>query len=151
MAFRIRRIVTARDARGKAVVQSDGYVASAPGKFDNNISAADVWWTHSVPADVAGHDAASEPSPGMPAPAGTLLKVLELLPGTKPRMHETRTLDYVIVLEGEVGMLLDDGAEVHMKAGDHMIQRGTLHGWANRSDKPCRIAFILVSAAVVQR
>jgi quercetin dioxygenase-like cupin family protein len=147
MAFRIRRIVTERDARGKAVVKSDGYVESAPGKIDRNISAADVWWTHCVPADISGHDATSEPSPGMPTPAGTLLKVLELAPGTKPVMHETRTLDYVIVLDGEVVMLLDDGAEVHMKAGDLMIQRGTLHGWANRSDKPCRIAFVLVSAA----
>jgi uncharacterized cupin superfamily protein len=61
-------------------------------------------------------------------------------------MHKTETLDYVIVIEGEVDMLLDDGAEVHMKAGDIMIQRSTLHGWANRSDRPCRIAFVLLDA-----
>jgi len=76
----------------------------------------------------------------------TILKVLELSPGTQPVMHETETLDYVIVMEGEVDMLLDDGAEVHMKAGEVIIQRGTLHGWANRGDKPCRIAFVLVDA-----
>ena len=146
MAFRIRRIVTAHDAGGKAVVSTEGYIDSAPGKIDENISAADIWWTHSVPADVERHDATREPSPIMPPPTGTLLKVLELSPGTKPLMHRTETLDYVIVIEGEVDMLLDDGAEVHMKAGDLMIQRATLHGWANRSDRPCRIAFVLLDA-----
>lgn len=146
MAFRIRRIVTAHDPGGKAVVGTDSFVESTPGKIDKNISAADIWWTRSVPADVAGHDATREPSPGMPTPGGTILKVLELSPGTKPVMHKTETLDYVIVIEGEVVMLLEDGAEVRMRAGDLMVQRGTLHGWTNRSDKPCRIAFVLVDA-----
>ena len=146
MSFRIRRIVTAHDASGKAVVGADGYLVSSPGKIDKNISAADIWWTRSVPADVVGHDASSEPSPTMPPPQGSMLKVLELSPGTKPVMHKTETLDYVIVMQGDVDMLLEDGAEVHMKAGDLMIQRGTLHGWANRSDKLCRIAFVLLDA-----
>lgn len=146
MSFRIRRIVTGHDASGKAVVSTDGQVESSPGKIDKNISAADIWWTRSSPADIGVHDAREEPSPGMPTPAGTILKVLELSPGTQPVMHETETLDYVIVMEGEVDMLLDDGAEVHMKAGEVIIQRGTLHGWANRGDKPCRIAFVLVDA-----
>ncbi len=146
MSFRIRRIVTAHDALGKAIVSTDGTIESSPGKIDRNISAADIWWTRFSPADLGGHDAREEPSPGMPTPAGTMLKVLELAPGTRPVMHKTETLDYVIVMEGEVDMLLDDGAEVHMKAGEVMIQRGTLHGWANRGDKPCRIAFVLVDA-----
>jgi uncharacterized cupin superfamily protein len=146
MSFRVRRIVTAHDALGKSVVGSDGAIESTPGKIDRAISAADIWWTPSVSADVVVRDARSEPSPGMPSQGGTLLKVLEISPGTKPVMHKTETLDYVIVIEGEVDMLLDDGAEVHMKAGDIMIQRSTLHGWANRSDRPCRIAFVLLDA-----
>lgn len=146
MSFRIRRIVTGHDASGKAVVSTDGRVESSPGKIDRNISAADLWWTRSSPADNGGHDARKEPSPGMPTPAGTVLKVIELSPGTEPVMHRTETLDYAIVMKGEVDMLLEDGAEVHMKAGDIMIQRGTLHGWTNRSEKPCRIAFVLVDA-----
>ena len=60
-------------------------------------------------------------------------------------MHKTETIDYVIVMDGEVDMLLDD-SEVHMVAGDVMVQRGTWHGWTNRGDKTCRIAFILVDA-----
>lgn len=146
MAFRIRRVVTAHDANGKAVVASDAAVESSPGNIDKNISGADLWWTHCIPADLAGHDASREPTPRMPTANGTLLKVLELSPGTKPVMHKTETLDYAIVMEGEVEMLLEDGAEVHLEAGDVLIQRGTLHGWANRSNKPCRIAFLLVSA-----
>ncbi len=146
MSFRIRRVVTAHDASGKSVVGSDGVIESSPGRIDKTINAADIWWTRAVPAVVAGHDASNEPSPGMPTPGGTLLKVLEIAPGTKPAMHKTETLDYVIVMDGEVDMLLDDGAEVHVKAGELMIQRGTVHGWTNRGDRPCRIAVVLVDA-----
>ena len=145
MAFRIRRIVTGHDVNGKAVVSAESYIESTPGKIDTNISAADIWSTNSMPPDLYGQDPIQKSLPTTPPPAGTMLKVLELSPGTKPLMHKTETLDYVIVIEGEVYMLLDDCAEVHMRAGDLMIQRATLHGWANRSDKPCRIAFVLVS------
>ncbi len=60
-------------------------------------------------------------------------------------MHRTRTLDYAIVLAGEIDMLLDEG-EVHLKAGDILIQRGTNHAWVNRGEEPCRIAFVMVDA-----
>ena len=146
MSSRVRRIVTARDGGGKSVVGSDAEIEFSPGRIDPNIRAADLWWTPSVPVDVAAHNAQREASPGMPTPGGTLLKVLDIAPGTKPLMHKTDTLDYVFVLAGEIVMVLDDGAEVRMRAGDIMIQRGTLHGWTNRSAAPCRIAFVLVDA-----
>jgi uncharacterized cupin superfamily protein len=75
-----------------------------------------------------------------------VLRVLELPPGNEAHMHKTETLDYVIMLEGEVDMILDDGAEVHMNQGDYMIQRATWHGWVNRSKKPCKIVFVLIDA-----
>jgi uncharacterized cupin superfamily protein len=66
-------------------------------------------------------------------------------PPRHPSMHRTRTIDYAIVLSGEIDMLLDD-TEVHMKAGDCMVQQGTNHAWVNNSGKNCRIAFVLIGA-----
>lgn len=60
-----------------------------------------------------------------------------------PLMHRTKTVDYGIVLEGEVYLVLDK-EETLLKAGDVVVQRGTNHAWANRSDRPCRMAFILI-------
>jgi len=64
-----------------------------------------------------------------------------------PLMHRTETLDYAVVLEGEITMLLDD-SEVHLKAGDVVVQQGTNHAWANRGNEPCQIAFVLIGARV---
>ena len=60
-------------------------------------------------------------------------------------MHETRSVDYGIVISGEIDMLVDED-EVHLKAGDVIVQRGTNHAWANRGTEPCRIAFVLIDA-----
>jgi hypothetical protein len=146
MAFRIRRIVTGHDGDGKAVVSTDDVIESTSGKIDPNFSATDIWLTKSTPPELDGADPLGAPLPTMPAPGETMLKVLELPPGAKPVMHKTATLDYVIVLAGEVVMALDDGAEVQMRAGDVMIQRATMHGWGNPGPEPCRIAFVLVGA-----
>ena len=59
--------------------------------------------------------------------------------------HRTRSIDYAIVLDGEIDMLLDD-TEVHCKAGDIMVQQGTNHAWVNKSGKPCRICFVLIDS-----
>ena len=145
MAFRVRRIVTAEDEDGRSVIASDQLVTSAPGVITKEVGNALIWATAEMPVDLgAGEPTAQELEP---ASDGTIFRILELPPGIPPYMHRTSTLDYVIVLEGEVDMLLDDGAEVHMSTGDVMVQRGTYHGWTNRGDTPCRIAFILVDAA----
>jgi uncharacterized cupin superfamily protein len=60
-------------------------------------------------------------------------------------MHRTRTVDYAVILSGEVDMLLDD-SEVHLNAGDVVIQRGTNHAWVNRGNAPCKVAFVLIDA-----
>jgi uncharacterized cupin superfamily protein len=67
------------------------------------------------------------------------------LPPRHPMMHRTRTLDYAIIMSGEIDMLLDEG-EVHLKAGDVLVQQATNHAWVNRSSKPCRVAFILMDS-----
>jgi len=63
-----------------------------------------------------------------------------------PFMHRTETIDYAVVLEGEITMLLDD-SEVHLKAGDVVIQRGTNHAWSNRSSKPAKMLYVLIDGA----
>jgi mannose-6-phosphate isomerase-like protein (cupin superfamily) len=67
------------------------------------------------------------------------------LPPRHPAMHRTRTVDYAVVMTGEIDMLLDD-SEIHLKAGDVLVQQGTNHAWVNRGTEPCRIAFVLVDA-----
>ena len=63
--------------------------------------------------------------------------------GPHPLMHRTQTLDYAIVIDGELTLVLDD-SETVLRAGDIVIQRGTSHAWANRSAAPCRVAFVLI-------
>jgi mannose-6-phosphate isomerase-like protein (cupin superfamily) len=67
------------------------------------------------------------------------------LPPRHPMMHRTRSLDYAIIMSGEIDMLLDEG-EVHLKAGDVIVQQATNHAWVNRGKAPCRIAFILMDS-----
>ena len=74
---------------------------------------------------------------GLTAPAGEKAR--------HPGMHRTESIDYAVVLSGEIDMLLDD-SEVHFRASDVLVQRGTIHAWANRGDEVCRIAFILIGA-----
>jgi len=62
-----------------------------------------------------------------------------------PGMHKTNSIDYALIMEGEIDMLMDD-TEVHLQAGDVVVQRGTVHAWANRGSAPCKIAFILIDA-----
>ena len=71
--------------------------------------------------------------------------MIDFPPGNPPHMHRTETIDYVIVIEGEIDMDMDDST-VKLKAGDVMVQRGTNHAWANRSNKMARVAFVLVDA-----
>jgi len=147
MPFKIRRIVTTHNASGKAIVGSDDYLEAKPGVMTKEVGNAGIWATTSTPAQTTGdQDPAAQQTALTPGPNGTIFRILELPPHTEPHMHRTDTLDYVIVMEGEVDMLLDDDAEVHMQAGDVMVQRATMHGWANRGDTLCRIAFVLIDA-----
>jgi quercetin dioxygenase-like cupin family protein len=103
-----------------------------------------MWVTHQSPCDFLDDvDHGQSYSGTPPPPGGTRMGVIEMLPGEhRPPLHRTDTLDYVICIAGEMGMLLDDGVEVFMKAGDIMIQRGTAHAWFNRGSEPARIAFV---------
>ena len=148
MALRVRRVITGHDANGKAVVKIDEVATHAfvgrPGATGLN-----VWATEGFPADNDGADDAGLRKVGTTLPNGTIFRILEFAPGLAPRNHRTDSIDYIVVLSGEIDMELDDTL-VHLKAGDVMVQRGTIHNWINRGTAPCVLAVILVDAKSVE-
>jgi quercetin dioxygenase-like cupin family protein len=148
MSVAPRRIVTGHDASGRSVVLSD---APTPKTLDIGSAAFhELWITDATPAAIA----ASEPEPTdrparTPPPAGgVMVRFTEMAPGAEAPMHRTETVDVGVVLEGETWLLLDDGSETRMSAGDVVVQRGTNHAWANRSDRPVRMMFVLIDGAI---
>jgi quercetin dioxygenase-like cupin family protein len=145
MAFRVRRIVTGRNAGGKSAVASDALVESVAGRFDDRVARCDPWRTDSLPPSLDGRDPMKAEPTVTPSPGGTIFRILEIPPGNDTTKHKTATLDYYVILEGELYMTLDEG-EVLCKAGDVIVQRSTNHGWDNRSGKPARFAEVLIDA-----
>ncbi|MFT5538995.1 MAG: quercetin dioxygenase-like cupin family protein [Alphaproteobacteria bacterium] len=142
--MQIRRIVTGHDKDGNAVVVKDEEMSNVKVMPSGNKGCV-MWATESTPADANSDDDPALKERGLPPPAGgSVLRILELAPHKDAFMHRTDTVDYCIVLEGECVMHLDGDGEVAMKQGDILIQRGTWHGWENRSNAPCRLAFMLI-------
>jgi mannose-6-phosphate isomerase-like protein (cupin superfamily) len=174
MARQTRRVITGHDASGKAIVVADGAAPNMRTR-DAGPTATLLWVTDRAPAQVDGVGDAAARQVGVAPPAGgSILRIVDFPPvgadiasldntamkkemgldedhGSKgkparhPFTHRTRSVDYALVLEGEIDMLLDD-SEVHLKAGDVLIQMATNHAWVNNSDKNCRIAFVLVDS-----
>jgi quercetin dioxygenase-like cupin family protein len=148
MTLQVRRVVTGHDAKGNAIVTIDedakNIISNRPGA-----SSCVVWSTAGFPIDNDGNDDPSARKIGTTIADGTVFRVLRLEPGVSPRRHRTDSIDYAIVMDGEIDMELDNGESVHLKAGDVLVQRGTVHNWVNRGTKPCTIAFVLISAKPV--
>jgi quercetin dioxygenase-like cupin family protein len=169
----IRRVLTADDASGKSFIAQDGpspairWVPERPGYRVTNL-----WRTGAAPADVAAPDSIAQHQGVAPPPGGTVLRIIDFppepqdpqelermlqatfgsmyqdanhapQPGQHPGMHRTSTVDYALMLAGEMVAIMDQ-QETVLHAGDVLIQRGTNHAWANRSGKPARIAFVLI-------
>ena len=172
-ARELRRVVTTVDKGGKAVVLFDGENPHREVRpLRGNISRA-LWATPGAPAQIQGDiDRAAGVKMTSPADGGTVFRIVDYppvtpeqealdvnarmhelkheaaikgLPPRHPFMHRTRSVDYAIIMSGEIDMLLDD-SEIHLKAGDVLIQQGTNHAWINRGKDVCRIAFVLVDA-----
>jgi quercetin dioxygenase-like cupin family protein len=143
--MKIRRILTGHDAQGRSLVADDSLIDSHPGKMDAAIAIADLW-LNGLPPALDGADPTQSDFPVLPNDGGAVFRILELMPGTAPHMHKTATIDYIVVLAGTLSMLLDDGTELAMKPHDVMIQRATVHGWANRGTEPCRFATVVIDA-----
>ena len=148
-----RRVVTGHDQNGKSVVVSDGpppqhHSMRGPSVGADFIETGRVVPEVHRPASVEAREPNEREFTIMPA-AGHLLRILEVYPlkagGKRTVMHRTQTLDYVVVIEGELVLLLDD-SEVTLKPGDVVVQRGTDHAWENRSDQVARAAFFHLDA-----
>jgi quercetin dioxygenase-like cupin family protein len=148
MTVQVRRVVTGHDENGKAIVTIDEVsknVVSARPKT----SACVVWTSQGFPVNNDGDEDEGLRQTGTTLDGGTVFRVLELEPGNSPRVHRTNSIDYAVVISGEVDMELDDSV-VHLKAGDVLVQRGTVHNWVNNGSEPCRIAFVLIDAKPVE-
>jgi mannose-6-phosphate isomerase-like protein (cupin superfamily) len=146
----VRRVVTGHDANGKAVVKIDevctDFIESRPNGLIRNI-----WTTDTVPANNDGQeDASKRPGRFTMIENGSVFRILHFLPGVQKRMHRTDSIDYLVIMAGEIDMELDEGEKVHLKAGDVMVQRGTVHNWVNNGTEPCTMAVILVHAKPVE-
>ena len=175
MSTPTRRVVTGKDETGNAIVVSDGTASRVHTRKELGITNTVLWVTDRTPAPLGEQGHADKLEVGVvPLPGGTIFRIIEFAPQKdvqadyetklqslrriglapegpsreKPRdpgMHRTRTIDYIVILSGEIDMLLDD-SEVHLTAGDVVIQVGTNHAWVNRGNQPCRAAVVLVDA-----
>ena len=110
----------------------------------------EIWCTAQMPVQIG----ATEPEPTdrpvrTPPPTdGVTIRFTEMASGAQSSIHRTETVDVGVVLEGETWLLLDDGSETRVNAGDAVVQRGTNHAWANRTDRPVRILFVLIDGTI---
>lgn len=172
----IRRVITGHDDDGRSRVVIDETMTRDLGnvltpKGQDNVRLCDVWICNGVPTHNEGNaDTVADRVTLEPPAGGVVFRTLEVPPDSErnfdtmrdyfdamgagarlegkqhPGMHKTNTVDFLVIISGEIWMLLDED-EVHLRAGDTCVQRGTLHAWSNRSDKPCLLAGVLVDAA----
>lgn len=176
MVNRIRRIVTGHDAQGRAIIVSDEAAPRhITFETLTGLEFIELWGTSNIPQiPVAPGDPTKVITSFVPTPSGSRFRIVRFpsnqeiasidpvafhaefqhkIPGLsdaheldQPGMHTTTTIDYGIVLSGEIDLELDDQAEIHLKAGDCIVQNGTRHAWRNRGAEACTIAFIMIGA-----
>jgi len=176
MIWRVRRVLTGHDAQGRSTFIADGEAPSVKEMTAiTGLALTDLWETKGAPASNEGHaDAADRPVRLEPPKNGTILRIVEFPPdsawrgatdgkagfkaigaghaqdksSSDPMMHKTSTVDYIIVLKGEIHAIMETGEKL-LRAGDILVQRGTNHSWSVRGNEPCIVAALLVSAKPV--
>jgi mannose-6-phosphate isomerase-like protein (cupin superfamily) len=145
MTLNIRRVVTGHDENGKAVVRVDDAGRNRMSGRANQERQL-IWTTDDLPVHFIedGEDKGAREI-GTTITNGSVFRVVEFGPGVAPRNHRTDSVDYAVVMSGEIDMEMDDTL-VHLKAGDVLVQRGTIHNWVNNGTEPCVIAFILIAS-----
>jgi quercetin dioxygenase-like cupin family protein len=144
MSLKIRRVITGHDAHGRAKVLIDEQVKNVMSQRPGALYSV-IWSSEGFPVDNDGDADPSGKKIGTTIANGTVFRIVSFGPGVAPRNHRTDSIDYAVVMSGEIDMDLD-GTTVHLKAGDVLVQRGTIHNWINKGTEPCVIAFTLVSA-----
>jgi quercetin dioxygenase-like cupin family protein len=148
MSLQIRRVVTGHTADGRAKVEVDeiatNVISNRPGA-----SSCVVWSTKGFPVDNDGFSDPTKTAFKTTVDNGAVFRVVQYEPGVSPRNHRTDSIDCAVVMSGAIEMELDDGVTVKLKAGDLLVQRGTIHNWVNRGPEVCAIAFVLISAKPV--
>lgn len=139
--MKIRRVVTGHDENGKAMVQWDNEVESVSGR--PGFSRTEMWATKQLPPVLTDEDP-REWEVGTSIAGGSVFRIIQFDPGVAGRQHVTDSIDYALVLSGEIDMELEEGNQVHLNAGDVLIQRATVHNWINRGKVPCVMAFVLL-------
>ena len=149
MTLSIRRVVTGHDAQGRARVAIDEVCRNVISRRPSHASCV-VWSTGAFPADNGDERDGAAREVATTDPNGTVFRIVEYAPGVAPRNHRTESVDYAVVLAGEIDMELE-GETVRLRAGDVLVQRGTVHNWVNSGAVPCIIAFVLVAARPIER
>jgi quercetin dioxygenase-like cupin family protein len=149
MPLQVRRVVTGHDKDGRAIVRIDevsqNLRSARPGA-----TACVIWTSEGFPIDNTGTEDEGLRETGTTHENGTVFRILELQPGNIPRVHRTDSLDYAVIMKGEIDMELETGEITHLKAGDVVVQRGTVHNWINNGTELCVIAFVLIAANPVE-
>jgi mannose-6-phosphate isomerase-like protein (cupin superfamily) len=158
LSTRPRRVVTGHTPDGVSVVVSDGPVPVSRELPQDGVAFHEIWNTEGAPTVLYAVEP-NEPTERTlavpPPPHGTKIRINEFQPGhldergLQSPVHRTESVDYGIVLEGEITLVLDD-SEVTLRAGDIVVQRGTDHAWANRSDAVAKVCFVLVDGSFDQ-
>ena len=163
MSIEVRRVVVSHDAQGRSFVTSDDIAGVTPVRPGLDIVSRELWVTDAMPVDnsdgvaaeqaagaVARHDTVHGPHERYVGNGqGTAFRITEFAPGHPVVAHRTETVDYDVVVVGEIDLELEDGDPVHLRAGDAVVVRGVTHAWANRGTKTAVLAFILIDAAPV--
>jgi quercetin dioxygenase-like cupin family protein len=145
----VRRVLTGHDADARAVISTDTEM-NFRDAVGGDAKFAVIWSTDSFPSDnQADVDGGRNDIP-IARKGGSVLRIVDMKPGVRSPFHRTVSLDYGIVLEGEVVLELDDGEETVIRKGDVVVQRGTIHAWINRSEDWARMAFVLLDARPVE-
>lgn len=143
----IRRVVTGHDRDRKAIVAIDDFASNHKwSPAGGNVSTL-IWYADGMPVEIwSDEDYGARIVDRQPVPRGTRVCVIDFHPGNPGTMHRTDTVDYVVCLSGGIDMELDDGAVIHMDAGDVMVQQATNHSWINRGSETARLGFVMMDA-----